>query len=239
AAAADARGVLEKTCAEDGSGGVAADSAATGIDIAAALRPDLITLDLMMPGLDGCSALQLLKDNPATADIPVLVVSIVAEERRAQIKQAVGALQKPIDTEHLLQTVRETIASQSATALVVDDSADSRMLVREALEEVGLSVLEAPSGGHAFAHLNTHDVHLLVLDLMMPRMDGFTFLAALRADPRYRDIKVVVLTAQNLTDAERERLLGGAQLILTKGDDITQQLRKVARNELGHGNQSI
>ncbi len=186
----------------------------TGLELACAIQPRVILLDVMMPEMDGWSVLGALKQRPETAGIPVVMVSFVADPGMSQALGAVEALSKPVDWAKL-EAVLERLREAGGRALVVDDDADMRQRLRTVLERSGWTVQEAGNGAEALA-LVTPAPDLVLLDLTMPVMDGFDFLHRLREIPGCADIPVVVLSARDISGVEREQL-AGADRILTKG----------------------
>jgi CheY-like chemotaxis protein len=176
--------------------------------LARELRPDLITLDVMMPRMDGWTVLSLLKHEAALADIPVLLLTIVDQKEHALAEGALDLLTKPIDRERLAAVVTKHArrASAARSLLVVDDDPAVRTLLRRMLEKQGWSVAEAEDGKSALDLITEHRPDLILLDLMMPTMDGFVFLDELARREGSNAAPVVVLTAKDLTDEDRHRL---------------------------------
>ena len=197
----------------------------TGLELARKLKPQAITLDVMMPGMDGWAVLTALKADPVTADIPVVMLTVVDEK---QIGFALGAADyftKPIDWGRLnsaLGKYRKTTDHQ--TVLVVEDDERSREMLRRALTREGWEVLEAANGRMALERLNGPVPALILLDLMMPEMDGFEFMQELRQRPDYRQVPVVVITAKDITEDDRRRLNGNVARILQKSTLSMQEL---------------
>jgi adenylate cyclase len=200
--------------------GFAVETAANGVDglkQARALRPAAITLDIVMPDIDGWTVLAALKGDPALADIPVVIVTIVDEQRRGIALGAAGYLTKPLDRERLIEIVsRFRVLDAPGNVLVVEDDEDQRQLVRTILGARGWSVREAANGRLALDAIRAELPDVILLDLMMPEMDGFELVAALQANAAWRAIPVVVVTALDLTAEDRRRLNGGVEQILSK-----------------------
>jgi adenylate cyclase len=200
--------------------GFAVETAASGVDglkKVRELRPAAVTLDIMMPDVDGWTVLAALKGDPALADIPVVIVTIVDEQRRGIALGAAGYLTKPIDRERLIEIVSHLrVVGAPGTVLVVEDDEDERQLVRATLEARGWTVREAANGRLALDAIRAELPDVILLDLMMPEMDGFELVAALQANAAWRDIPVVVVTALDLTAEDRRRLNGGVDQILSK-----------------------
>jgi CheY-like chemotaxis protein len=183
--------------------------------LAREIAPDAITLDVMMPGMDGWAVLTALKADALTADIPVVMVTIVDDRNLGYALGAADYLTKPIDRERLIAVLARHRPQRPI--LVVDDDPTLRELLRRTLEREGYAVLEADDGHAALARIAERLPGLILLDLMMPHMNGFELLTELRVRPEWRGIPVVVVTAKDLTAEERQRLNGHVEKILAKG----------------------
>ncbi len=208
--------------------GYAVRTAATGreaLALARELQPRLITLDVMMPSMDGWSVLTALKSDPTTVDIPVVMISIVDDRQLGFSLGAADYLTKPIDRERLAKILaKHAQASPSRTALVIDDLADNRAMLASLLNREGWKVVEAADGREGLERFSECAPGLILLDLMMPVMDGFEFLRELRARPAGQDVPVIVVTAKELTADERELLRAGVQNIVQKGGGSHESL---------------
>jgi CheY-like chemotaxis protein len=192
-------------------------TAATGEDglrLARETRPDAITLDVMMPGMDGWAVLTALKSDPQTTDIPVVMLTIVDDRNLGYALGAADYLTKPIDRDRLLAVLARH--ARDAQVLVVDDDPDVRGVLRRMLEKAGYRVAEAEHGRAALARLAEATPDLVLLDLMMPEMDGFEFLDELRRGGLARGVPIVVVTAKDLTADDHRRLNGSVERILGK-----------------------
>jgi hypothetical protein len=195
----------------------AADGRA-GLEAARASRPDVITLDVLMPQMDGWAVLKELKSDPALADIPVIMATITDERNLGIALGASEYLTKPIDRERLAAILaRYSRADAPRRVLIVEDDDAARALIRRALEAEGWEVDEAENGRVALERLAENEAALVLLDLMMPEMDGFEFLETLRGGTDPSGVPVVVITAKELTDEDHLRLNGGVQRIVQKG----------------------
>jgi GAF domain-containing protein/DNA-binding response OmpR family regulator len=199
--------------------------------LARELRPAAMTLDIMMPDLDGWTVLAAMKGDPSLAGIPVVLMTIVEEKNRGYALGAADYLVKPVDRGKLVETLRNICGSAAGRVLLIDDDDVVRRAVRLALEPIGWHVTEAENGLLALDSLSASRPDVIILDLMMPKMDGFEFLDELRARPAWRDIPVVVITAKDLTEADRGRLNGGVERIIEKSER-DEMLRRLA-GELG------
>src|SRR5438876_7078542 len=175
---------------------VTAAGGVEGLKLAKELRPTAITLDVMMPDLDGWSVLAALRQDPELAEIPVIMITIVDEHRRGVALGAAGYLTKPIDRERLHRLVTRFRAPTPPTSvLLVEDDAIQRERMRGWLEGPQWSVREAANGREALDRVQQGKPDVILLDLMMPEMDGFAVVAALQKEPAWRDIPVSVITS--------------------------------------------
>ena len=211
--------VLRATLAKEGYRLLHAYDGAQALEIAASERPDVITLDVMMPKIDGWNVLGKLKSDPALAPIPVIMVTIVDERTMGYSLGASEYMTKPVDRNRLIELLRRFASTEhEAVVLVVDDSEDVRAVVRATVEKAGLKAAEAENGKAALDWLSKNPAPALVLlDLMMPVMDGFTFLDRVKDVPALARVPIVVLTAKDLTEAERRMVNERTLLVLTKG----------------------
>ena len=188
----------------------------TGLRLARALKPHAILLDVMMPGIDGWSVLSALKADPDLADIPVVMVTFVEQRALAVSLGATDYVLKPVRWDRF-KAVMDRFRPPHEGVLVIDDDPDTRERLRTLLEKDGWSVREAENGQEGLDRLAAGRPDIVLLDLTMPVMDGFTFLNRMRALPDCADIPVIVLTALDLTREDRRRLAGASQ-ILNKGN---------------------
>jgi signal transduction histidine kinase/DNA-binding response OmpR family regulator len=211
--------VLRTTLAKEGYRLLHAYDGLQALEIAKNERPDVITLDVMMPKLDGWNVLGKLKSDPALSSIPVIMLTIVDERTMGYSLGAAEYMTKPVDRNRLIELLRRFAATaREAVVLVVDDSADVRAVVRSTVEKTGLKAVEAENGKAALDWLAKNPPpSLVLLDLMMPVMDGFAFLERVQDVPALRRVPIVVLTAKDLTDAERRVINERTLLVLTKG----------------------
>jgi two-component system sensor histidine kinase/response regulator len=204
------------------------------LELARTERPALICLDLCMPGKDGFAVMQALRGDGALSAIPVVVVSVTPDAARSLQSGARCCLTKPVDAEQLLTVVRGLLLGGFSHALVVEDDPDASRLLVETLSQAGMAAQTAANGEEGLRRVAASKPSVILLDLMMPVMDGFEFLRRLRANPDWADIPVITLSAKTLEPAELLQLNEVCSGILTKGRDQTVQvidsvLRAVAR----------
>ena len=211
--------------------------AASGVEalkMARELKPVAITLDVIMPELDGWTVLSALKGDPDLASIPVVMVTITDEKQRAFALGATGYLLKPIDRTKLLSLLAPWRAPAGPTrVLVVEDDLDQLHAIGMALSQPNWQVVEATNGRIALDKVREAVPDVIILDLMMPEMDGFEFMANLQANGDWQHIPVFVVTALDLNERDRGRLNIGMEKILRKGNlstcDLVSRVRAVLR----------
>jgi PAS domain S-box-containing protein len=233
---APARDLLASWLQPEGYEVVTASSTREALVKATELTPDAITLSMLMPGRGGWDALYDLKKSPVTSAIPIIVVSVVDEPKVGMALGAAEYLVKPVDRELLLETVRRHIGPGSngpAKVLAVDDDAGTRELLKETLESDDYLPVLAASGQEALDALTQIPINAILLDLIMPEMDGFQLLLRMRENPAWRHIPVLVLTAMELTDQEIEMLRRETIGLFQKGQDWKRQLLAELRRAVG------
>jgi signal transduction histidine kinase/CheY-like chemotaxis protein len=215
----------------------------SALTMAQAHRPDAVLLDVLLPGVDGWEVLRRLKADADLGDIPVVIVTVVDEREVGMALGAVDYLLKPIQRDRLLAvlarvTRREPTATDGTVVLAVDDEQAGVELVRAALAPAGYRVVTASGGREALDRLGHERIDVVICDLVMPEIDGFAVIEAMRDDPRTADIPIVVCTAHDISDADRERLRGHILGIVQKGSDARNGLRAWlgwAAESLGRG----
>jgi hypothetical protein len=222
---ATAREALQKILNHRGFRVETAASGDEGLRLARRLHPMVIILDAVMPGMDGRAVLAALKAEPELTDIPVVLFTGMADDRKEVFRLgASDYVMKPVDPDRLTAILGRYCGSADRRALVVDDDADLRRHLRDLLEKEGWEVDVAADGREALARLAKQRPGVILLDLVMPGMDGFGFLAALQQQEEVRSVPIVVLTAKDLTIADRQRLSGPIEKILQKGSLSHDQL---------------
>jgi signal transduction histidine kinase/CheY-like chemotaxis protein len=204
-----------------------AGSGPAGLLRARELKPDVITLDIAMPGMDGWSVLSALKNDPDLREIPVVILTMADNKDLGYALGVTEYLLKPIDRERLAAVLRKFSRLSHNPILVVEDDPNTRDLLRSILTKDGWSVQTADNGRVALGIVRKTRPGLVLLDLMMPEMDGFAFLEEFRKLPWQGGVPVVVLTAKDLTGEDRNRLNGYVNRIMAKGEATESVLRKV------------
>lgn len=177
-----------------------------------------------MPNLNGWEVLTYLKSDPALSHIPVVMVTVEDDRSLGYALGAVDYLLKPVNYDRLLTLLQPYRKDSSPSVLVVEDNGVNREMICRQLTKAGWQVLEAENGLQALEVMQTQQPGIILLDLMMPEMDGFEFIRELRQHPEWRTIPVIVLTAKDLSIEERQWLDGQTQRIYQKGSNNRQLL---------------
>jgi signal transduction histidine kinase/CheY-like chemotaxis protein len=207
-----------------------ASSGAQGLRMARQLLPAAITLDVMMPEMDGWSVLTALKGDLTLRDIPVIMLTMIDDPERGFTLGASEYATKPVNRRRLSQILRKyTCLHPPCPVLVVDDDAAFCSMMRTMLEREGWAVTEAANGEDALQAMERERPSLIFTDLLMPEMDGFTFAAEVRRHPEWRSIPIVVVTSQDLSNEDRRRLNGHVDTVIRKDgstrDALLEQVR--------------
>ncbi|HJL15381.1 MAG TPA: response regulator [Sandaracinaceae bacterium LLY-WYZ-13_1] len=212
--------------------GLTVEVAADGTEALSMLRadpPSVVVLDLRLPKLDGWSVLATVKSDERLCRIPVVILSVEEERGRGFALGAFDYLVKPVDPERLSSVVSSAVSPASGEILVVDDDADTRELVRRRMQKEGFDVAEATGGEDALLRIRFSPPALMVLDLMMPEVDGFEVLERVRSAGH--EFPVVVLTGKELTDADTTRLREAfARVIRKNGVSLDQVVEETKRH---------
>jgi CheY-like chemotaxis protein len=202
----------------------------SGLQAAQQLAPAAILLDILLPGLDGWEVLRRLRATPLTSGIPVMVITIVDNAALGLALGAVDYFVKPVSRETLLGalarfTLTSEVRERMVTVLTIDDDPDALKVYRESLTPEGFHVIEAASGEEGLAQARSRSVDAIVLDILLPDLDGFEVAAQLKADPDTSGIPILVVTGHALSDEEKARLNEHALAVLAKGDEALSGLR--------------
>ena len=212
-----ARDLMNRNLLRAGLKAALASTGEEGLKMARELKPKVITLDVLMPGMDGWAVLQELKGDPELANIPVVMATMVTDRSLGYSLGASDYLMKPVTREKLQTALAKYKCDPPpCSVLVVEDDLDSRDLMRTMLTREGWDVRSAADGVEALARMEERLPTVILLDLMMPNMDGFEFTAHIAKREAWRKIPILVVTAKNLTPEERARLNGHVERILMK-----------------------
>jgi len=195
------------------------------ISLAKMHKPDLITLDVIIPLLDGWSTLSMLKSDPSLMNIPVILVSMLIDSDLGFALGAVDYMPKPINDKLMIEKIRKYLPHDiSKPILLVDDDVSAREIMGYAANKAGFKTLEVSNGKEAIEILSEVDPAMIILDLMMPEMDGFTVLKVMQANDKWRTIPVIIVTAKDLSAQEKEFLSTSCKIVLQKGMGSYQDL---------------
>ncbi len=231
---ASVRGLLARTLENEGYRVIPAGNGIEALALARAHRPQAITLDVLMPQMDGWGALKELKADAALRDIPVIMVTVLDERGVAIPLGAADFVTKPVDRQRLTAILREHCADPSgASILVVEDDLPTREALCRSLAGMGYAASAAVNGRDGLDWLAKHPApSLILLDLMMPEMDGFEFLRELRKRPAFVDVPVIVVTAKELTAEDIRVLNGQTEKIIAKDQTYLTELAAAVRGRL-------
>ncbi|HAA93473.1 MAG: hybrid sensor histidine kinase/response regulator [Rhodospirillaceae bacterium] len=230
------RDLLQRFLVRNGYKVLLASDGEEGLALAREAKPDAITVDVLMPKVDGWAVLRELKEDAETTDIPVVVISIVDDRNMGFALGAADYLTKPVDRDRLLEVLEKLCPDeQRRRLLIIEDEVETREMIRRVTDRASWEALEAANGVEGLALLEHDTPDVILLDLMMPQMDGFQFLTKIREVPEWNDIPVVVVTAKSLTAEDREFLKGRVKNLVQKGEEDLQGLLSVLEDALPDG----
>ncbi len=231
----EARDIVERFLRKDGFEVATAGSGEEGLRLAHKLQPAVITLDVMMPDMDGWSVIRALKADPVLHNVPVVMLTIVDDKSKGYTLGATDYLTKPVDRNQLHKALaRYYVPGEPCSVLLVEDDQATREMMVRTLEKSDWVVNEAGNGREALEQLAQAKPRLILLDLMMPVMDGFEFLLEMRANSEWQNIPVIVLTAKDLTEEDRRMLSSRVEQIVEKGACAHEQVVNLIRQVMDH-----
>lgn len=227
--------VLKKYLESEGYQVLAAHNGAEAIRLAREVRPFAITLDIMIPGKDGWDVINEIKGDPATEHIPIVVISILDNKALGFSLGATDYLTKPVDKDTVLCSLKKLLPPKcmdcTPRVLLVDDDPIHIMAMKAVLTGNGYKVMVAPGGREAIEAINETTPCAIILDIMMPEVDGFMVLEEIKKREETRDVPVIILTAKDITDEDKKRLNGSIEGLITKGllaqDEILKDLKNI------------
>ena len=231
---ATVRDWIERALTHHGFHALTASNGKDGLELARQIMPSVIVLDVMMPGMDGWAVLSSLKADPVLADIPVVMATILEDRNLGYALGASDYLTKPVDRKRLLAILnRHCLKDTELPILLVEDDEAIRETMRRTLAREGWTTAEAENGRVALEMLESLEPALILLDLMMPEMDGFQFLDELRSGQTCQHVPVVVVTAKDLTGEDHERLNKQAERVIQKGaysrNDLLREISRLVK----------
>ncbi len=232
------REVLSKHLKKLGYHPLSAASGQEALSMAHKLRPDAITLDVMMPEMDGWTVLKQLKAEEELRHIPVIMVSMLEEKQKGYALGATEYMVKPIEREQLAHVLRKYQEDADPLVMLVEDDETTRDMMSNMLERIECNVITAENGKIALQRLQQHQPDVILLDLMMPEMSGLEFAQVMHQHPKWHSIPIIVLTAKELTPEDRQQLDGCVEIIYQKGSyqrvDLLQQIESRLALALQH-----
>jgi signal transduction histidine kinase/DNA-binding response OmpR family regulator len=212
-----ARDLIKRSLSAQGFYVITAPDGSEGLRLAREIQPVAITLDVTMPGVDGWTVLGRLKEDPTTADIPVIMLTMVEERNLGFALGAADYLTKPVAWDRLTAALKRHQRSDSQTVLIIEDDGDTREMLAQMLEKAGWHVAGVASAEAGLKLLESELPALILLDLTLPGMDGLMFAQTLRRSDRWRNIPIIVITAADLSAVERAELNSYVETVLAKG----------------------
>ena len=218
--------LMKRQLSKEGYQVIIAPNGKDGIRLARELKPDAITLDILMPEMDGWSVLRTLKADPEVSNIPVIMASILDEKNKGFSLGAADFLSKPIQKEYLMKSIRNLIGDKENLKIcIIEDDESLRFTIKEILLKQNVEIIEAENGKVGMSLLQKEEIKpdLILLDLMMPIMNGFEFLKSIR-ETNLNSIPILVLTGADLSEDEKSFLSGEVQRILEKSEDTLSSI---------------
>lgn len=226
--------MISRYLLQEGYNTITATSGEEGLKLAANRLPFAITLDVVMPDMDGWEVLQNLKKNPDTRSIPVIVVSISEEQETGFALGAVGYVSKPVSRKQLVSEIQKISRHLNRSVMIVDDNDVDRQGIKRIIEEEGMNSIVATDGASCLELIKKEIPDVLILDLMMPEIDGFEVLEKIRSNPETRDLPVIVVTAKDLTEKDRLKLSGRVSSVLEKSSVtstfLLEEIKRILKN---------
>ena len=224
--------LIKRQLTKDAYNVVIANNGKEGIELARKIKPNLITLDILMPEMDGWSVLRTLKADPEVSKIPVVMASILDEKNKGFSLGAADFVSKPIEKDRLINSIQSLIGkSENLKIFIIEDDENLRFTVKEILEKQGNIVTEASNGKEALIKLNDEEnlPDIILLDLMMPIMNGFEFLSEIK-DTKIKSIPILVLTGADLDDNDKSFLKNETEKVIHKTDDTVLSIAEEINN---------
>ena len=209
-----------------------ANSGEEGLKIAQKVKPSLITLDIMMPNMNGWEVLKRLKSSAQTIDIPVVMISNIIDKGKSMRFRAVDSIVKPFSKDDIKSIIRKYFKEDKkiSSALIVDDEPDVRELLRNYIQDDIEIIKEAVDGKMALNIIEDGFIpDIIYLDLMMPNLSGFDFLELTKTNRKLKKTHIVVVTAKELTKEDKEILNGANVSVIKKGSNIESIIKDFAK----------
>lgn len=230
----DIREIIRISLEDDGYQVLEAADGKTAIELAKREKPDLITLDIIMPNMDGFQVAKIIKEDPATADIPIIILSVLGEDKDKLTQGIADYISKPFKPNELVEKIKEAIEktglinNSSGNILIVDDDPDVIDIITLSLKDKNFTLVGANNGVEALEKLKIVIPNLIITDIHMPKMDGYELIKHLKKDPKFNTIPVIVLTGTYISKQDKEHgLTLGATKYLTKPFSIDTLVKEI------------
>lgn len=229
----DIREIIKISLEEDGFEVLEAANGKIAIELAKKEKPDLITLDIMMPEINGLEAAKILKEDPNTRHIPIIILSVLSQEKDKYVQGIANYISKPFKPDELVNTIKNVIQETGLTnktknILVVDDEPDVIDIITICLKDKGFVIIGAGNGLEALEKLKIFTPDLIILDIVMPKMNGFELIKHLKKEPKFNSLPIIILTGTYISEEDKKQgLILGAAKYLTKPftiDDLTKEI---------------
>ncbi|MBL7131501.1 MAG: response regulator [Candidatus Omnitrophica bacterium] len=229
----DIREIIKIALAQDGFQVLEADNGKTAIELAKKEKPDLITLDIMMPNIDGFQVAKIIKEDPTTVDIPIIILSVLSQDKNKFMQGIADYISKPFKPDELVTKIKEAIeksglANKSKNILVIDDDPDVIDIITISLKDKGFLLVSASDGAEALEKLKIFIPNLIILDINMPKINGYELIKRLKKEPKFNTIPIIVLTGTYISKQDIEHgLTLGATKYLTKPFTIDALVKEI------------
>lgn len=229
----DIREIIKIALAQDGFQVLEADNGKTAIELAKKEKPDLITLDIMMPNIDGFQVAKIIKEDPTTVDIPIIILSVLSQDKNKFMQGIADYISKPFKPDELVTKIKEAIeksglANKSKNILVIDDDPDVIDIITISLKDKGFLLVSANDGAEALEKLKIFIPNLIILDINMPKINGYELIKRLKKEPKFNTIPIIVLTGTYISKQDIEHgLTLGATKYLTKPFTIDALVKEI------------
>lgn len=229
----DIREIIKISLLQDGFQILEASNGEDAIELAKNEKPDLITLDIIMPNIDGFQVAKAIKENPDTADIPIIILSVLSQDKQKFMQGIADYISKPFKPDELVKKIKKVIesagqADKSKNILIVDDDPDVIDIISISLREKGFSLVSAANGVEALEKLEIFIPNLIILDIHMPKMDGYELIKKLKKEPKFDSIPIIVLTGTYISERDiKHGLTLGATKYLTKPFTIDALVKEI------------
>ncbi|MFH1621811.1 MAG: response regulator [Candidatus Omnitrophota bacterium] len=229
----DIREIIKISLEEDGFRVLEANNGKDAIELAKSEKPNLITLDILMPNMDGFQIAKILKEDPVTADIPIIILSVLSEDKKQFMQGITDYISKPFKPNELVSKIKEAIEKtgldeKSKNILVVDDDPDVIDIISLSLKDKGFTLISANNGVEALEKLKIFIPNLIILDIHMPKMNGYELIKHLKKEPKLNSIPIIVLTGTYISKKDIEHgLTLGATKYLTKPFTIDTLIKEI------------